>query len=96
MVMAFVSAASALDVWGQRTDHELGREELVRDGFSDEADPDGSASLSPPAEGTLVPLRICDRTYIFVWGRAHVVRGRELVLAKLAFERRLPAPDDKR
>ena len=69
---------STLTMFGDRRDVDLTAEELSSDGFVEEDEEHtnflGEDSEDRYPQTSLVPLDMCGKTYIFVWGKRHVSR----------------------
>ena len=85
---------STLTMWGGRVDRDFLVAELVtREGFTPFRSPAAIAAtgISPyPAQG-FVPLDLGGKTYIFLWGRKHVLQPDALATVLVA--RALPFPE---
>lgn len=82
---------STLTMWGHRRDVDFKVDELLADGFL-QVPPTlpEHFELDPyPAPG-FVPLRLCGKTYVFLWGRRHVMQPDPL--ANLLVLNALPYP----
>ena len=87
---------STLTMLGERRDTHITTEELAADGFIEE-DAAQTAMLiendDRHPESTLVPLEMLGKTYVFVWGRKHVVQLD--ALADLLVRRQWPRESSK-
>lgn len=83
---------STLSMWGDREDRVLTLKELHADGFISPEHTQQSLRHSDfyPAK-SFVPLEICGKTYIFVWGKPHVPANQVDSLASLLLRNTLPA-----
>jgi hypothetical protein len=85
---------STLTMWGGRVDRDFKVAELVtREGFTPFRSPAeiAASGISPyPAQG-FVPLDLGGKTYIFLWGRKHVLQPD--ALANVLVARALPFPE---
>ena len=85
---------STLSMWGERRDHDIAFDKLRQsDGFDIEHVPRPFPE-HPDAypRKSLVPLELCGKTYIFVWGAAHVPAEHVDTLADLLLRQKLPSP----
>lgn len=83
---------STLTMWGNRVDRDFDCDSLLRDeGFA--AQNAAATGVNPyPNEG-FVPLDLGGKTYIFLWGRKHVLQPD--ALANVLVRRALPFPPSR-
>lgn len=80
-----VLRVSTLTMWGHRKDRDFPASELLANGYT--ASPVGPSTY--PAT-VFVPLDLGGKTYIFIWGRRHVLQLE--ALANLLARQALPCP----
>lgn len=83
---------STLTMWGDRRDELITAEELAADGFIEEVAAQTAMLMENGdryPDRTLVPLSLCGKTYVFVWGRKHVAQPN--ALADLIVRRQWPS-----
>lgn len=84
---------STLTMWGHRHDRDLPLSQLLSDGFITQpatpSNPQVEADMYPTQ--SLVPVELCGKTYIFVWGKQHVPAERVDTLANLIMRQTLPS-----
>ena len=81
---------STLTMWGDRRDVDFKVDELLADGFLEVPTLPEHFQLDPYPSSAFVPLRICGKTYVFMWGRRHVIQPD--ALANLLVQNALPYP----
>ena len=80
-------------MWGERRDAHLTAEALAADGFAEEVAAQTAMLMESGdryPDRTLVPLDMCGKTYVFVWGKKHVAQPD--ALADLLVRRQWPRP----